>query len=226
MRPFGLAMVVLSILFAGCGGEPEPEPPPKPVQRELPKKSADQLYNEATQQINPLLREGPPHEAEITAIMNDLKTKYRPPTEANGPEALGRIKSMLTDRARTANELRKWNILLTSATGLELLAAGPPRAEGELKKLRRYKEHAHAELSKPKIKVKGFFDDYVALEIYLPTTQTTVSEYVREGDSFLPDPENPAQNLLRLDRVIGNNKAVRIYYYKTDSSWEVPGPSA
>ncbi len=86
------------------------------------------------------------------------------------------------------------------------------------------RRRAIAELSKPQVTVKGFVDDYVSLEIKVPPGNQKLSEYVREGDSFVDDPTEPGSQMLRLEEIIGDNRGVRIYYYKTDTSWTVPGP--
>lgn len=210
-------------LFVGCG-EPEPEEPPPSAVQEPPKKTADQLYQETMKKLNTAMRPNNPRALPMLAIVTDAKNKYHPPVEPNGEEALSKIKRDLNQRFDNAAKAKQWKLVIAVASVLDVFAKGPPPREGELKKIDRLRKRARAELSKPILKVTGFADEYVFLKITIPTTNQRFSEQVREGDSFLDDPQEPGKKLLRLDAIIGDNREVRIYYYKTDTSWTIPGP--
>jgi hypothetical protein len=211
------------LVFVGCG-EPEPEVPDTPVRQPPPKKTAEQLYNDTMSRLTPNLRANAPKSAQLVEIVTEVNGKFRPPAEPNGEEAINRIKRELNSRIDNASRASQWQLVIAISNALDVFAKGPPERTGELKKIDRLRLRARAELSKPILKVKGFADDYVFLEITIPTTNTKYSEQVREGDSFLDDPQNPGQKLLRLEKIIGDNREVRIYYYQTDTSWTIPGP--
>jgi len=223
MKYLPLYLMLALFVFVGCG-EPEPEPPPPAASIEAPKKSADQLHQETMKKMNPAVNPTNPRALVVQAICTDVKGKYRPPMEPNGPEALTKIKRDLNTRFDRAYKAGQWKLVITIAGGLDVFAKGPPERTGELKKIDRLRKRAMAELSKPKLRVTGFLDDYVMLEITIPTTNKKTKEQVREGDRFLDDPQEPGTKVLRLDEIIGDNRGVRIYYYKTDTSWIVPGP--
>lgn len=223
MKFLTLVPMLAILLFVGCG-EPEPEEPPPPAATEAPKKTADQLYQETMQRLNPALRPNNPRAMVILAHVTEAKSNYHPPVEPNGAEALSKIRKDLNQRFEKAMKQEQWKLVVAIAAGLDVFAKGPPERAGELKKIDRKRIRAMAELSKPKVTVRAFVDDYVGLSITIPTTNQHFSEYVREGDSFIDDPTAPGKKLLRLEDIIGDNKGVRVYYYKTDTSWEVPGP--
>lgn len=223
MRRLILLPMLAVIPLWGCS-EPEPEEPEAPPAQETPKKTADQLYEETMQKLRGPLNPASPKGLPVQAIITDVKSKFRPPGEPNGEEAQSKIKRDLNQRFDAANKAGQWRLVIAIAAGLDVFAKGPPERTGELKKINRLRKRALAELSKPKVAVKGFVDDYVSLQITIPTTGARTSEYVREGDSFLDDPEAPGKKLLRLDDIIGDNREVRVYYYKTDTSWIVKGP--
>jgi len=223
MKSLILVPVLALLVFAGCG-EPEPEVPDTPVRQPPPKKTADQLYNDTMSRITPLLRPGNVKGAEMIEIVTEVKGKYRPPAEPNGEQAVTQIQRELSQRIDNSNKASQWTMVIALADALDVFAKGPPERVGELKKLERLRSRAFAELSKPRLKVKGFADDYVFLEITIPTSNEKMSIQVREGDSFLDDPLSPGGKMLRLEKIIGDNREVRIYYYKTDTSWTIPGP--
>lgn len=223
MRRMTLFLALAAVIAAGCG-EDEPELPPPPEPTEAPKKTAEQLAAETMQKLDPLLKPNNPRAFPAQAIVTDAKNKYRPPAEPNGEEALSQIKRDLGDRFDKAYRAGQWNLVVALAGVLDIFAKGPPERAGELKKNDRYRQRALAELSKPQVTVTGFVDDYVGLSIKVPPSNEKISEYVREGDSFLDDPNQPGEKLLRLEEIIGDNREVRIYYYKTDTSWTVKGP--
>jgi hypothetical protein len=220
---FVIPLITLMLVLAGCS-EPEPEepenlPPPPP-----PKKTVDEIYNEVMSKIEPHIVPNNPRTLPLISQLNEAVNTFRPPMEPNGPEGLNRVKRTLYERIETAENNEQWNFVVALAAGLDVFAKGPPPRTGELQKNERYRSRAQAELSKPQVKVAGFLDDYVFLDVFLPATNQNINVQVREGDSFIPDPQNPGQNMLRLENIIGDNRAIRIYYYKTDTAWEVKGP--
>jgi hypothetical protein len=194
-------------------------PPPPP-----PKKTADQVYNEVMSKIEPHIQPANPRTMPFVAQLQEAVNTLKPPMEPNAPEGLNQVKRNLYERIEAAEQNEQWNYVVALAAGLDVFAKGPPPRTGELQKNERYRSRAQAELSKPRVKVEGFLDDYVFLDVFLPATNQQIDVQVREGDSFIPDPQNPGENLLRLDDIIGDNRAIQIYYYKTDTSWEVKGP--
>ncbi len=223
MKRLILIPTLALFLLIGCS-EPEPEPPPPPATTEAPKKTAEQLYQETMKILTPALRPAAPNGMAIRAVITESKNKFRPPVEPNGLEAVSKLKTDLNKRFDAATKAEQWQLVIAVAAGLEVFAKGPPERTGELKKIDRLRKRAMAELSKPRVAVKAFVDDYVGLSIMVPPSNDPVTEYVREGDSFIDDPDSPGDKILRLDEIIGDNRGVRIYYYKTDTSWIVPGP--
>lgn len=227
MRRFSF-LAVLAAMLVGC--EEEPPPPPEPVRQEPPKKTADQMYNETMQQLNPFLLPNPPNGPELATVIRTSVGKFRPPAEPNGPEAMSRVEGDLNRMISEARESKRWRQVVALCDGLDVFAQGPPPKTGDLNTIARYREQAMAELSKPQVKVTGFVNEYVMLEVTLPDMTGGPAEVesvsVREGDDFLADPADPSKPLLRLDDIIGDNLGIRVYYYKTDNSWTVDGPRA
>lgn len=223
MKYLSLLALLPLLMFVGCG-EDEPEPPPPAEVQEVPKRTAEQLYQETMQKLSGVLRPGNLNGLAVQAIVTEAKNTYRPPVEPNGEEAITKIKRDLNQRFDAANQAGQWNVVIAIAAGLDVFAKGPPERTGEMKKIDRLRKRAMAELSKPQVAVTGFADDYVFLKITIPTTNEQISEQVRTGDSFIDDPQEPGKKLLRLDDILGDNRGIRVYYYKTDTSWTVPGP--
>ncbi|HOZ47345.1 MAG TPA: hypothetical protein PLO37_18980 [Candidatus Hydrogenedentes bacterium] len=124
----------------------------------------------------------------------------------NGEVALSQLAREIEGVLDQAKEKKMWPLVCTSCEAYDILDPGNT-------KTKRYMDRAILELKRPKVKVKGFFQDeqnndvYVFLDITLFGQKEAQTLRVRQGEEFLDPPYT-----LRMRSIIGNNKGVRLEY--------------
>jgi len=202
-----LAVSVIVVVCAGCKKE-ESTPPPPPAAP--PAETASQLAERTRPlltQYQIALRENGFWSPEAkTALIDGLRgDRDRYQSEENGPAALSIISRELSGLINEARTQERWELVMAGIEAYEVL-------EPNTVSFGRVKKMAQMQLSKPKVKLKGFFTDkarndetYVWLELTDQETHETHTVKVREGEEF---------DGLKLVKIIGIKQGVTLEYLK------------
>ncbi len=212
---FSTVMLLGLLVLAGC--KEKEEEPVKPVAPPPP--SATQIYGELKNAINVLWKPynggGGLTDADRAAAVNNLRpllSTHR--NSVNGPEAIGRLRSDVTDLIRKASADDRQGIVYGAILVYEVMEPGSNRYD-------KRKQRALDVLNRPKVTCNGFIETdgvlHANLEVYDKELKVKENYFVAEGDLFHHDK-------LQLVKVIGNNSSVQLKYLKTDDTWVVPGP--
>ncbi len=201
-------LLMATLMLPACDKEVEVAPP---EQDERVEKTAGEIYDK---ELAPLIQEArsvlagnidldAAVAAPYIARVNNARAKCN---TANGKNALTRFAKEIEGLFSQAKQKKLFGTLFALCQVYDVL-------EPNNSKTPRHKQYAEMQLNRPKVAIKGFFEDesnsdtYVFLEIKLHGAKKALRERVREGDEFLDPPHT-----LRLVEIIGNNKSVRIEY--------------
>jgi hypothetical protein len=211
MKQVVLLLMAGILLFPACTKKEEvkvevkqPEAPPPRIP------TPDEIYNEIRPTIQPyvdVINGGQPAPGYAPAVLDGLRTaKNRHMTTDNGKMALSRLTRDVEDVIKVARENKFWKIVLGTCECYEVLEPGNVRTQ-------RYIDEANLQLSRPKVKIKGFFDDketkdiYVFIDAEIRGIDEVKQFRIREGEEFLDPPHT-----LRFVEILGNNKGIRLEY--------------
>lgn len=210
-----LAFLFIALIgVTGCQQqEPEPVEPEAP-----PPPTCDEIYQELRGALQPLfaavdqnigiedaVREG------MVANFGGIRAKHT--ASENGPCALDRMANEMTRLIREGVEYDRWRAVKGACQIYGVIRPGDNRhAETERK--------ADLIMARPIVKSKGFFESdgylYAFLEVIDRDTRRVTTYRVREGEEF--------HDILRLERIVGNQQAVEIWYEPLGDTWEVLAP--
>ncbi|GMW00641.1 MAG: hypothetical protein AMXMBFR84_17780 [Candidatus Hydrogenedentota bacterium] len=204
-----LLVPVLAFVFTACEKkEPEkPEAPPPP-----PPPSAEQLSQQVITQVTPMLALGSAGSPQMVGMLTGEFGKLR--GEVNGEKAMMQVRNWLKEQLRASMDAQAWDVALGLCDAVDAVEPGNSRTT-------RSRERALSERNKPQVTVKGFYEEKtngtvtIFMDVYLPATGTMESVRVREGEEVLG---------LKIEKIIGDNKGVRIKYLETGQSYDVAGP--
>jgi len=210
-----LSLAFISIIaLAGCQQEPpepaQPEAPPPPT--------CEEVYQELKRGLAPLYAavhqnlgiEDPAREA-MVASFAQMRAQHS--ATENGPCGLEKIASDMTDLIREAKEYDRWRAVKGACQIYRTVRPGDTRhAEDE--------RRADLIMARPIVRSRGFFESdgylYAFLEVLDRDTGRITTYRVREGEEF--------HDILRLERIIGNQQKVEIWYEPLGDTWEVLSP--
>ena len=206
MNKWVVVGLVCLCVVAGCKKEEPPPPPPPP-----PPPSAEQLREEALKNLADILMVGMPVTSDVVKMrINDTKAKLR--AEVNGDRAIRLITSDVREALKSAKDAEAWDSMIVLGDAWETLEPQDSRIE-------RYREQALGEKNKPKVTVKGFYEDVntrevtVFLEVFLPDKYEVKTVQVRQGDEFV--------DTLKFVDIVGDRKGVKLQYLPTGEIFEV-----
>ncbi|MDQ1256758.1 MAG: hypothetical protein QG656_1358 [Candidatus Hydrogenedentes bacterium] len=212
MKQVVLLLMVGMLLLPACTNKSEvkeevkqAEPPPPP---RIP--TPEEIYNEIRPTIQPYVdvinggQPAPGYSATVLDGLKNAKNKHSPAD--NGKMALARLTRDVEDIIKVARENKFWKIVLGACECYEVLEPGNVRTQ-------RYIDEANLQLARPKVKIKGFFDDketkdiYVFVDAEIRGVDEIKQFRIREGEEFLDPPHT-----LRFVEILGNNKGIRLEY--------------
>lgn len=208
-RVLGLTVMLLvaAACVSGCA-EPEPEEPEQPPPPPPP--SAQQLHGQIMSKINPLLASGGEEAGKM--IVQALQTELpKVKAELNGPSAIKLVGIDVNKALLAQQEAGNWEVVLNLCEAYDVIDPTNQRTK-------RYRNRAETELSRPRVRVQGFYDDHttgvktVFLEVTHPRSGEMKQVQVREGEQF---------EGLELVSIQGDNKILRFRHIATDKTFEV-----
>jgi len=126
--------------------------------------TAEEIYAEISPQIQPLRNPlqgigGLPDSARIEVLdaVSDMQSKHR--MSDNGKVALERISQDIFGVVREARRQERWPLVLGACDAYEVL-------HPDTTKTLRYREMANVQRARPKVSIKGFFEDQARDETY------------------------------------------------------------
>ena len=203
MKRFAVLAVLCLVALSACKKDPPPPPTPPPP----PPPTAEALEQRVMEKVEPLISADAQSGKAMTETLSKEVASLK--TEQNGASAQKRLQNQFIEKLKAAHQEEKWDLVVNLCDAVDILDPGNTRTS-------RYRDRAMDEKNRPVVTMKGIMEiegvTNVFLEIYLPTTSTTVSKQVREGEEF--------EGLI-LEKIIGNNQGVRLKYLKTDTSFDV-----
>lgn len=209
----GLAALaaLLFILAAGCEAPKPPESAetPGPMTMEEVLAIIRPIIQPIRDTLQPPAGVAPPgvsdeqHE-QIIAALRDAILHYG--DTPHGREALRTLAREIEDLAKEARDVERWRLVSICVDAHDMLNM-------ESVAIQRLDERARMMLARPKIEVKGFMEDrekndfYVFMHVTDRATGTRKTVTMREGEEV---------DDLRLVRIIGRNKGVRLEYLKIE----------
>ncbi len=210
-RRLVLSIGFLILLAAGC----EAPKPPETTEAPGPKTKEDVLaiirpiLQPIRDTVRPPAGVAPPgvsdeQREQIIAALRDAILHYGD-TE-HGREALRALGREIEDLAKEARDLERWRLVSICVDAYDMLKM-------ESAAIKRLDERARMMLAQPKIEVKGFMEDkekndyYVFMHVTDRATGSRRTVTMREGEEV---------DDLRLVRIIGRNKGVRLEYLKIE----------
>lgn len=202
-----LGCVLMIGIVSGC--KPAPPPPPPPVVPVGPqtKQEVLGLVLPALAPIEAVLAQPPGQggmtEAERSGVMAQLRdavAKYG--NLPFGREALREVGYKIGEIGKKASTQERWRLALTCVDAFDIL-------QMESLTVSRLGERAKTMMEQPTVRVRGFLEDkekgslYVFMELVNRKTGEVEKVQAREGEDF---------NGIRLIKVIGRNKKVRVEY--------------
>jgi len=149
----------------------------------------------------------------VLAALREAEAKHRG-TEA-GRQALKQLGHEITEMIQQAREADRWRLVLVGIEAYEVIAESTPRLD-------RLRKRALIHFNRPRVTVKGYFDDlvmgesYAFLQVALRERNEVHMVQVRPGDEFLD---------LHFIDFVGDKKGVRLEYLKApNDTYEVMGP--
>lgn len=215
MRMTGLqfcaAAAMLTVLFSGCEAPRPPDisEPAGPKTKEEVLAIVRPLVQPIRDTVRPPAGVMPPgvsdeqHE-QIIGALRDAIIHYG--DTPHGQQALRELGYEIEEFAKEARDLERWRLVRICVDAHEILNM---RSET----IMRLDARAQSMLAKPKIEVKGFMEDkeqndyYVFLQLTDRSTGKRRTVTMREGEEV---------DDLRLVRIIGRNKGVRLEYLKIE----------
>lgn len=150
---------------------------------------------------------------QVLAGLREAKAKHQ--GSDAGKEALKQFSHEIIEMVRQAREADRWGLVLAGVDAYEVLNEPSPRME-------RLRKRALIHFNRPRVAVKGYFDDLAMGEVYafLQVSMRDKDEVhmvqVRPGDEFLG---------LRFIDFVGNKKGVELEYLKApNDTFKVMGP--
>jgi len=214
MRQTIFTALLCLLLITGCNQNaappPDEEAPPPPP-------TADELYNQLRNPLNPLFNSAannsPISNAQRTQAVSALRPiKLKMASEPNAPEAYVRMVRDIEDMIKAAEKAENYRVV---KGGIEAYKIFEP-AEKKYDELEQY---ADLVLARPSVEIQGFFaidnEPVVFIEVTDADDVTDKETYkVREGEDF-------HEGILQLLRVVGNNQGIEVMYKPIEQKWIV-----
>jgi len=219
-----ICLVVLVPVAALCGCRETLRPPQPPAQ---PTAAAGDVLSELRQVLMPMTSllvsgersPGAPGmlrdevKEQVLAGLREAKAKHQ--GSDVGKEALKQFSHEIVEMIQQARGADRWKLVLGGVDAYEVLNEPSPRME-------RLRQRALIHFNRPRVSVKGYFDDlamgeaYAFLQVSLRDKDEVHMVQVRPGDEFLG---------LRFIDFVGNKKGVELEYRKApNDTFKVMGP--
>jgi hypothetical protein len=215
--------------FAGCKKEPPPPPPPKDLPP--PEPTPEQVAAEVRNVLGPMMALtqtdashagfGNDGKGGAGVLTDDIKNqvvaglkqaKQTHGFKENGKQGLAIVSHELETLISEARDQERWKLVLGAIEAYDVLV---PNAS----KMTRLKERATLHMTRPLVRLRGFFHDQQTDDIYAFLTVETRPDKVshdvraRKGDEFFD---------VRLVDIVGDKDGVLLEYLKIPgNTWKV-----
>jgi len=206
-KALSVLFILAIILTVGCQ---QPAPPPPPEPKAPPEPTPEQIAGEIRAHIGTMQSavdaNAPFPMDSVPAMVDGLRAaaaKHR--LTDNGKAGIAQVSHDIEEIIRKARDIKRWKIVLAGIDAYDALISGSS-------KYNRLKELGKLQLSKPSVKLKGFFTDHAAndevyafIEVLDPAVpgSTWQSLKVRVGEEF---------SNLKFVRIVGEEKGIELEY--------------